>query len=333
MRAVTIVEPGGPQVLRLAEVPDPHPARGEVLVKVAATAVNRADLLQRAGQYPPPTGASPYPGLECSGRIVALGEGTSDSDNGHDHGWSVGDEVCALLAGGGYAELVAVPVGQLLPIPAGVSLVDAAALPEAACTVWSNVGDLGGLRAGESLLVHGGSSGIGTFAVQFGVALGASVTATARRAKHEAVLALGASHMIDYSTEDFVEAIHRATGGRGADVILDIVGAAYLSRNLAALAPDGRLVIIGMQSGRRTELDIGALLGKRASVTATTLRSRPPEQKAAIVRGVRTQVWPLLTAGRIRPVIDQRLPLDLVGEAHRVVEASNHVGKVLLVVG
>ncbi|MEH0984955.1 NAD(P)H-quinone oxidoreductase [Micromonospora sp. CPCC 205556] len=322
MRAITIPKPGGPEALVWAEVPDPEPGPGEVLVDVRASAVNRADLLQRQGHYPPPPGAPAYPGLECSGVIAAIGPDVT--------GWEVGQQVCALLAGGGYAERVAAPAGQLLPVPAGVDLVDAAALPEVACTVWSNVTRQAGLAAGETLLVHGGGSGIGTFAIQFGAALGATVVATARAAKHERLRELGAAHTVDYREQDFVEEVRRVTDGRGADVILDIMGASYLGRNVAALADGGRLVVIGMQGGRKGELDLGELLAKRATVAATALRSRPLEDKASIVRGVREQVWPLVESGAIRPVVDRRVPMTAAAEAHRLVESSDHLGKVLL---
>ncbi|MBQ1048531.1 NAD(P)H-quinone oxidoreductase [Micromonospora sp. C51] len=325
MRAITIAEPGGPDVLSWSEVPDPQPGPGEVIVDVRATAVNRADLLQRQGHYPPPPGAPAYPGLECSGVVSATGPDVA--------GARVGDQVCALLAGGGYAERVAVPAGQLLPVPAGVDLVDAAGLPEVACTVWSNVVQVARLTAGETLLVHGGGSGIGTFAIQLGAALGATVVATARAAKHERLRELGADLLVDYREQDFVEEVRQATDGRGADVVLDIMGASYLGRNVAALAADGRLVVIGMQGGRKSELDLGALLAKRGTVAATALRSRPLEQKAAIVRGVREQVWPLVEAGRVRPVIDRRLPIIDAAQAHRLVASNEHVGKVLLTVG
>ncbi|MEV6691429.1 NAD(P)H-quinone oxidoreductase [Micromonospora sp. NPDC051196] len=325
MRAIIVSEPGGPEVLSWNEVPDPQPGPGEVLVDVRATAVNRADLLQRQGHYPPPPGASEYLGLECSGVISAVGSEVS--------GWVVGQEVCALLAGGGYAERVAVPAGQLLPVPDGVDLVDAAALPEVASTVWSNVVQLARLAPSETLLVHGGGSGIGTFAIQLGTALGATVVATARAAKHDRLRALGAAHLIDYREQDFVEEVRKITSGGGADVILDIMGASYLGRNVAALAFDGRLVTIGMQGGRKGELDLAALLAKRGTVAATALRSRPSAQKSAIVRGVREQVWPLVEAGRVRPVVDRRLPISAAAEAHRLVESSDHVGKVLLTVG
>jgi len=323
MYAITVPQPGDPDALVWTQVPDPHPGPGEVVVDVAATAVNRADLLQRQGHYPPPQGAPPYPGLECSGVISAIGPDV----NGHQ----VGDQVCALLAGGGYAERVAVPAGQVLPVPAGVGLVDAATLPEVACTVWSNVVRLAGLRAGETVLVHGGGSGIGTFAVQLGAALGATVVTTARTDKHQRLRALGAHQTIDYTTEDFVTRT-REMPSDGADVILDIIGAAYLDRNIAALATGGRLAIIGLQGGRKAELNLGALLAKRGSIFATTLRARPTEEKTEIVRGVRDQIWPLIVAGVIRPVVDCRLPLPEAARAHRIVESSEHFGKVLLTV-
>lgn len=325
MQAITIQEFGGPDALVWTEVPDPVPGPGEVIVDVRASAVNRADVLQRQGFYPPPPGAPPYPGLECSGVISAVGDDIA--------GWAVGQQVCALLAGGGYAERVAVPAGQLLPVPDGVDLVDAAALPEVACTVWSNVVRRAGLTAGETLLVHGGGSGIGTFAIQLGSALGASVLVTARAVKHDRLRALGAAHTVDYREQDFVEEVRQVTDGRGADVILDIMGAAYLERNVAALATDGRLMVIGMQGGRKAELDLGALLVKRATVAGTALRSLPLARKAEIVRGVREQVWPLIAAGQVSPVVDRRLPITDVAGAHRLVESNEHVGKVLLTVG
>ncbi|MFJ4847683.1 MULTISPECIES: NAD(P)H-quinone oxidoreductase [unclassified Streptomyces] len=323
MHAITIPEPGGPEALVWAEVPDPVPAEGEVLVEVAASAVNRADLLQRQGFYDPPPGASPYPGLECSGRVAALGPGVT--------GWAVGDEVCALLAGGGYAQKVAVPVGQLLPVPKGVSLVDAAALPEVVCTVWSNVFMVAHLRPGETLLVHGGSSGIGTMAIQLAKAVGAKVAVTAGSAeKLERCRELGADLGIDYHDQDFAAAVRDVFGG--ADVILDIIGAKYLDRNIDALAVNGRLAVIGMQGGVKAELNLGKLLSKRAAITATSLRGRPLEEKTAIVAAVREHVWPLLEAGTVAPVVDRTYPMEQAPQAHRVVEESSHVGKVLLTV-
>ncbi|OII69361.1 NAD(P)H-quinone oxidoreductase [Streptomyces sp. CC77] len=323
MHAITIPEPGGPEALVWAEVPDPVPGEGEVLVDVAATAVNRADLLQRQGFYPPPPGAPVYPGLECSGRVAAVGPGAT--------GWAVGDEVCALLAGGGYAEKVAVPAGQLLPVPNGVDVVTAAALPEVAATVWSNVFMVAHLRPGETLLVHGGASGIGTMAIQLGKAVGARVAVTAGSPDKLARCAeLGADVLIDYREQDFVQEVRKATGGAGADVILDIIGAKYLERNVEALAVNGRLAVIGLQGGRKAELNLGALLAKRAAVTATSLRGRPLTEKAAIVAAVREHVWPLVAAGAVRPVVDRVLPMTAAAEAHRVLEDSTHVGKVLL---
>ncbi|MEO3821163.1 NAD(P)H-quinone oxidoreductase [Plantactinospora sp. B24E8] len=325
MKAITIPEPGGPDALVWAEVPDPTPGPGEVVIDIRASAVNRADLLQRQGFYPPPAGASPYPGLECAGVVSALGPEVT--------GWELGQPVCALLSGGGYAERVAVPAGQLLPVPDGVDLADSAALPEVACTVWSNVVQLARLGIGETLLVHGGGSGIGTFAIQLGTALGATVLVTARANKHERLRELGAALAIDYTTEDFVEAAKRATDGRGADVILDIMGGSYLGRNVTALATGGRIVVIGLQGGRKGELNLAELLAKRGSVAATALRSRPAAEKAAIVRGVREEVWPLIESGAIRPIVHHRLPMSEAAEAHRLVDASDHFGKVLLTVG
>ncbi|MET9073515.1 NAD(P)H-quinone oxidoreductase [Streptomyces sp. NPDC004232] len=324
MHAITIPEPGGPEALVWAEVPDPVPGEGEVLVEVVASAVNRADVLQRQGFYTPPPGASPYPGLECSGRIAALGPGVS--------GWAVGDPVCGLLAGGGYAEKVVVPAGQLLPVPEGIDLTRAAALPEVVCTVWSNVFMIAHLRPGETLLVHGGSSGIGTMAIQLAKAVGAKVAVTAgTKEKLERCAELGADILINYREQDFVAEVKQATGGAGADVILDNMGAKYLERNVDALAVSGRLAIIGMQGGVKGELNIGALLAKRAAISATSLRARPLGEKAAIVAAVREHVWPLIASGHVRPVVDRELPMPEAAEAHRVLEASGHVGKVLLV--
>jgi putative PIG3 family NAD(P)H quinone oxidoreductase len=281
--------------------------------------------LQRQGHYDPPPGAPPYLGLECSGRIAALGEGVS--------GWEVGDEVCALLAGGGYAEQVAVPAGQVLPVPAGIDLVIAAALPEVTSTVWSNVFMLAGLRPGETLLVHGGGSGIGTMAIQLARQVGARVAVTAGSAeKLRRTRELGAEILVNYREEDFVEAVRSATGGHGADVVLDLVGAKYLQRNVDVLAPNGRLVVIGLQGGTKAELDLGLLLRKRAAVLATALRSRPIDEKAAIVASVRENVWPLVESGAVRPVVDRVLPMAEAAEAHRVLESGEAVGKVLLTV-
>jgi putative PIG3 family NAD(P)H quinone oxidoreductase len=324
MHAVVITEPGEPDVLHWLEVPDPVAGPGEVVIEVAASGVNRADLMQRQGLYPPPPGAPPYPGLECSGRIRAVGDGVAD--------WRPGDEVCALLAGGGYAEQVVVPAGQVLPMPDQVSMTTAASFPETACTVYSNVFQVARLAAGETLLVHGGGSGIGTMAIQLGKAFGARVACTAGSAEKLArCRELGADITINYHDEDFVAALHDATDGAGADVILDIMGASYLARNLAALATDGRLAIIGRQGGSRAELDLGVLQGKRASVSATTLRARPPAQKAEVVAGVRQHVWPLIGAGQVKAVVDQELPMSQAPAAHRALAASQHFGKILLV--
>jgi putative PIG3 family NAD(P)H quinone oxidoreductase len=279
--------------------------------------------MQREGFYPPPPGASPYLGLECSGRITAVGSAVT--------GWQPGDEVCALLAGGGYAEQVAAPAGQLLPVPAGVPLLDAAALPEAACTVYSNVVMYAGLAPGETLLVHGGASGIGTMAIQLGHALGARVACTAGSAEKLArCRELGADLAVNYRDEDFESAVLAFSDGRGADVILDIIGGAYLARNVSALATGGRLVVIGLQGGGSGELDLALLLRKRATVHAATLRSRPIDEKAAIVSRVQAEIWPLIGSGRIRPVIETTLPLGDAAQAHRLMEATGHVGKILL---
>lgn len=323
MRAVVITEPGGPEVLRVEQVPDPVPGADEVVIEVAAAGVNRADLLQRQGLYPPPDGAPPYPGMECSGTVAALGSGVTD--------WQLGDEVCALLAGGGYAERVAVPASQLLPLPDGVGLAQAAALPEVACTVQANVFGHAALAPGETVLIHGGASGIGTMAIQLAHAIGARVACTAgSAAKLERCREIGADLGINYRDEDFTEAIAEFTDGRGADVILDIMGASYLPRNVRALASGGRLVVIGMQGGVNGELNLGLLMMKRASVYAASLRARPLAEKAAIVSAVREHVWPLVSSGQIVPVIDEILPLDEAAQAHRRMESSDHVGKVLL---
>ena len=325
MLAITVPTPGGPEALALAEVPDPTLAPDEVLLDVVAAGVNRADLLQRQGHYPPPPGASAYLGLECSGRVAAVGADVT--------GWAVGDQACALLSGGGYAARVAVPAAQLLPVPTGVSLVDAAALPEVACTVWSNVFMTAALAPGEWLLVHGGSSGIGTMAIQLAHAFGAHVAVTAGSAqKLEVCRSLGADVLVNYRDDDFVEAVKAATGGAGVDVILDNMGAKYLARNIDALAAYGRLMVIGLQGGTRAELDLGVLLRKRASVAATSLRARPAAEKAAIVAAVREHVWPLIEAGAVRPIVHARMPLAQAADAHRLLESSTHIGKVLLTV-
>jgi putative PIG3 family NAD(P)H quinone oxidoreductase len=325
VKAVTIPEPGGPDALVLDDVPDPMPGPAEVVVDVVAAGVNRADVMQRQGHYDPPPGSSAYPGLEVSGRVGRLGDGVD--------GWSVGDEVCALLTGGGYAEKVAVPVGQLLPVPSGVSLEDAAGLPEVTSTVWSNVFMTANLQPGEVLLVHGGGSGIGTMAVQLGREVGARVAVTAGSPeKLEVCRELGASMLVNYRTEDFAEVVRAATDGHGADVILDNIGGKYLAPNVKVLADNGRLVVIGLQGGRSGEVDLGAMLAKRCALIATTLRGRPAAEKATIVAAVREHVWPLVADGRVRPVVHARYPLAEAARAHREMEASSHVGKLLLLV-
>lgn len=325
MHAITVREPGGPEMLEWTEVPDPVAGPGEVVVDVVASAVNRADLLQRQGFYPPPPGASDIIGLECSGRISELGDGVE--------GWRVGDEVCALLAGGGYAEKVAVPAAQLLPIPPGVDLVTAGGLPEVVCTVWSNVVDKGRLAAGETFLVHGGTSGIGSHAIQVAKALGARVAATAGAPDRlERCRALGADIAIDYH-DDVPARLKEATDGHGADVILDNMGAKGLTANLDALAYDGRLLIIGFQGGVKAEINLGKLLGKRGSVTAMGLRGRPvdgPNGKGVVVAGVREQVWPLFADGRVKSVVHSSVPLPDVAKAHAQLESGGVIGKILL---
>lgn len=323
MRAVIATEPGGPEVLQVVDRPDPEPGPDEVVLEVAATAINRADVLQRTGNYNPPPGSSDILGLECSGIVTAVG---SDVDD-----WTVGDRACALLASGGYAEKVAVPVGQVMPIPEGVDLIHAGGLPEVACTVWSNVFMVAGLQPGETLLVHGGAGGIGTFALQLATALGARVMATAGSPENlELCRELGADPAIDYREQDFVEVVQEATDGAGVNVILDNMGAAYLDRNVQALATNGRLVIIGMQGGIKGELNIARLLTKRGAVIATSLRGRPAQEKAAICSGVVEHVWPLVADGRIRPIVQETLPLAEAARAHALMDEPGHRGKIVL---
>jgi putative PIG3 family NAD(P)H quinone oxidoreductase len=323
MRAITIPTPGDASALVIHEVPTPDVAANEVLVQVAASGVNRADLMQRQGFYPPPPGSSAYPGLEVSGTVSVIGADVT--------GWAVGDQVCALLSGGGYAEQVAVPATQLLPVPEGVSLVDAAALPEVVCTVWSNLFMTANLQVGQTVLIHGGSSGIGTMAIQLARAVGARIAVTAATSdKLEACRTLGAEVLINYREQDFVEVLAQATHGRGADVILDNIGAKYLARNVGALAVNGRLVIIGLQGGVKAELDISTLLRKCAAVIATSLRGRPLSEKAAIVAAVREHVWPLIETGEVKPVVHRAFPLAQAADAHRELEAGTSIGKVLL---
>jgi putative PIG3 family NAD(P)H quinone oxidoreductase len=323
VRAVFSDGAGGPEVLVVRDVPDPEAGPGEVVLDVAAAGLNRADLLQRQGFYPPPPGASDVLGMECSGTVAAVGEGVDD--------WSVGDQACALLSAGAYATKVSVPAGQLLPVPAGVDLVEAAALPEVACTVWSNVFMVAALQADEVLLVHGGAGGIGTFAIQLAAQLGSRVFTTAgSEEKRDFCRSLGAEVAIDYREEDFVEVLKQHTDGAGADVILDNMGASYLGRNVTALATEGRLVVIGMQGGTKGELDLNALLRKRGAIVATTLRARPAAEKAAICRSVIEHVWPLVADGKVRPIVHGTVPLDDVRRAHELMESGSHTGKILL---
>ena len=324
MRAVIVPEPGGPDALVVADLPDPTAGPGEVVIDIAASAVNKADTLQRQGFYPPPPGASDVLGMECSGTISAVGHGVD--------AWSVGDEVCALLASGGYADKVAVPAGQVMPVPAGVDLVTASALPEVAATVWSNVFMVAGLQPQETLLVHGGAGGIGSFAIQLAHRLGARVITTAGSAdKLAACAALGADVVINYRDQDFVEVVRSETDG-GVDVILDNMGAKYLDRNIDALRTQGRLVIIGMQGGTKAELDINKLLRKRGAVIATNLRGRPTEEKSAICASVVEHVWPLVAEGLVRPIVGRTFPLAEAAAAHAFMESGDHSGKILLTV-
>ena len=323
MRAIVVTAPGDADVLAWQAVPDPVAGPGEVIVDVAAAAVNRADLLQRQGLYPPPPGAPEWLGLECSGTVTELGPGVTSL--------SIGDEVCCLLSGGGYAERVAVPAGQTMPIPAGVDLITAAGLPEVACTVWSNLVMVAHLQRGEWLLVHGGGSGIGTMAIQVARALGARVAVTAGSAEKLARCEeLGAEVLINYREQDFVEVIAAETGGRGVDVILDNMAARYLERNIASLAPGGRLVIIGMQGGVKAEIDLGTLLRRNGTLHATTLRGRTPEQKAEICTQVERHIWPWIAAGIVKPVVDRVMPMTDAADAHRALEAGDVTGKIVL---
>ncbi|MCT1619035.1 NAD(P)H-quinone oxidoreductase [Janibacter hoylei] len=323
MQGVSITEPGDADVLQITEVEAPTAGPGQVVVDMVAAGVNRADVMQRLGHYPPPKGASPLPGLEVSGRVLEVGLEVE--------GWSVGDEVCALVDGGGYAERVLVPAAQLLPIPKGVDLTSAAGLPEVACTVWSNVFMTANLQPDETFLVHGGSSGIGTMAIQLAKAAGARVAVTAGSEDKLAFCReLGADIAINYREQDFVEEVRAATDGHGADVVLDLMGAKYLPRNVDVLATAGRLVVIGLMGGRKGELDLGKLLSKRAAVIATSLRARPAGEKAAIVAAVREHVWPLIEAGAVRPIVQGSHPLERAADAHRELEASGHIGKILL---
>lgn len=323
MQAIRVENPGPDSELVLEEVPTPVPGPGEVLISIAAAGVNRADLGQRGGVYPPPPGASEILGMEVSGSVVALGAGTTQ--------FQEGDEVCALLSGGGYAEYVAVDAGLVLAVPEGVGLVSAAALPETTATVWSNLVMVAGLGAGDTVLIHGGGSGIGTTGIQIAVALGARVAVTAGSPrKLDACRALGADILIDYREEDFVDRIREETGGLGVDVILDPVGGDYLARDLEALATGGRVVFIGNQSGALGSLDLGVLMRKRGAVHATTLRARPLEERRLIIEQVRSRVWRLVTNGTVRPVVDEVIPLAEAERAHERMRTSRHIGKLLL---
>jgi putative PIG3 family NAD(P)H quinone oxidoreductase len=334
MKAVHITAPGPPDVLQLVDDPDPQPGPGDVLIEVAAAGVNRPDLMQREGRYPPPRGTTEIPGLEVAGRIAVLGapddEGPPRSASGRV--WRVGDEVCALVAGGGYAERCAAPGVQCLPVPRGLSLSEAAAVPETFFTVWTNVFDRGRLTAGEWLLVHGGTSGIGTTAIQLAAARGASVLATAGSAdKCRATERLGAARGINYRTEEFVDAVHAATDGRGVDVVLDIIGGAYTPKNLDCLARNGRLVQVGVMGGEVATISLRRLLMNRLTITGSTLRIRTPREKGAIAAALEREVWPLLSSGRVKPIVHASFPLAKAADAHRELESGSVVGKVVLV--
>jgi NADPH:quinone reductase len=324
MRAIEMSAPGGPEVLRETTRPLPRTAAGEVLIEVAAAGVNRPDVLQRMGAYPPPPGASDIPGLEVAGRIVALGDGAS--------GWKVGDEVCALVTGGGYAQYVNAPAAQCLPVPKGLSTIEAASLPETFFTVWINVFERARLAQGETLLVQGGSSGIGVTAIQLAHAFGNRVFVTAGSdEKCRACEQLGAERAINYRTEDFAAVVKQLTGGRGADVILDMVGGDYVPRELTCLADDGRLVLIAFLGGTKATIDMTDILRRRLTITGSTLRPRPVEVKAAIANALRQKVWPLIEAGKIKPVIYKTFALKDASQAHALMESSTHVGKIVLV--
>lgn len=318
MRAITIPEFGQASVLTFAEIEKPAPGAGEVLLQVAATAVNRGDLLQRQGLYPPPKGASPIPGLEVSGRIVELGTGVDS--------WNIGDLACAIVTGGGYAQYAVVPVGSLMRIPDEIDVISAAALPEATCTTWSNLFMLGGLREGERILIHGGASGIGTMAIQLAKWVGAEVITTASASKHDVCKFLGADKCIDYRTEDFANELS------GINVILDVMGAPYLAKNMKVLGENGRLIVIGLQGGQKTEIDLGQLLAKRISLIGTTIRGRSLSERNAIISSTLAHVWPLIDKGEIKPVVDQYLSWEEVAKAHEVLEEHRNIGKVVLIV-
>ena len=325
MRAIEITTPGGPEVLKVAQRPVPRPAAGEVLVKVQAAGVNRPDVMQRTGSYPPPPGVTDIPGLEIAGTIAALGDGVA--------GWKIGDALCALVAGGGYAEYCVAPAPQCLPIPRGLTMVEAAAVPETFFTVWDNMFTRGRLKAGEWLLVHGGSSGIGTTAIQLAHAIGARVIATAGSdEKCAACKRLGADVAVNYREQDFVEAAKKATGGKGVDEVLDIVGGDYVVRNLNALGHGGRLIQIAIQKGTKAEIAVHLILVKQITFTGSTLRARSVAEKGAIARAVREGAWPLIEAGKVRPVIHTTFPLDRVADAHALMDTSAHIGKIVLTI-
>jgi NADPH2:quinone reductase len=326
MKAIEISEYGAPEVLRATERPDPQAGAGEVLIRVAASGVNRPDVLQRTGNYPVPPGASDLPGLEVAGEIVG-GDATAMAEAG----LKTGDRVCALVAGGGYAQLCVAPVGQCLPVPRGLGDVEAASLPETFFTVWSNVFDRGRLQPGESFMVQGGTSGIGVTAIQMAKALGATVIATAGSDdKCQACRELGADHAINYKTQDFAEEIQSITGGRGVDVILDMVAGSYVDREVKSLAEDGRLVIIAVQGGTKSEFNSGLVLRRRLAITGSTLRPRPVAFKAAIAASLKSRVWPLLESGAIKPVIHSTFPAEQAAAAHTLMESNQHVGKIVL---
>jgi len=325
MRYIDIPTPGGPEVMVVAEGAAPKAQAGEVLIEVAVAGVNRPDVMQRKGLYLPPPGASPIPGLEVAGTVVALGEGVTQ--------WQAGDQVCALANGGGYAEYVAVPAGQCLPVPQGLTLAQAAALPETCFTVWTNVFDRAGLKPGETFLVHGGTSGIGTTAIQLAKALGATVFTTAGSDdKCQACCELGAERAVNYRTEDYVEALKLATNGKGVDVILDMVGGDYIARNIRLAAVDGRIVNIAFLQGSKVELNMAPVMMKRLTLTGSTLRPQSTHAKAGIAQSLKDKVWPLISAGQVAPVIARTFPLEQVADAHRLMESSQHIGKLVLTV-
>jgi len=323
MICIEIAEPGGPDVLRAVERPDPAPGPGDLLIRVAGAGINRPDVLQRQGSYPPPPGASDIPGLEVAGTIAAIGDRVT--------GWRVGDRVCALVSGGGYATMCVAPAPQCLPVPSSMDLIAAAAIPETFFTVWTNVFDRGHLRSGETALFHGGTSGIGTTAIQLAAARGATVIVTAGSdEKCRACEPLGAAHAINYRSQDFVEAVKQLTNKRGVDLILDIMGGDYLPRNLVALATDGRLVQIGLMGGESSTVDLRRVIGRRLTITGSSLRPRTAAEKGEIASALKREVWPLLERGTVKPIVYKVFPLAQASDAHRVMESSEHIGKIVL---